>query len=211
LWTNHERKVAQSRAFEESAEYILPAKFDDTEIPGMLPATGFIDLRKHSPVGVALLVCEKLGIELSKIKANQVPALKSPCNSSVAEFNYSNHDGKFRIGEGLCEIETRWNKASDRSIHCTSDGSGVRGVALAPKDVQLKELTNVAGLDFTSRCRTAEIGRFLVFQNVRGIYGVVQILEIDDDTRGKPKDRLKFAYWILKDGSDDFSTLHPNP
>jgi len=211
LWTNHERKIAQSRAFEESAEYILPAKFDDTEIPGMLPTTGYIDLRKHSPAEVALLVCEKLGIEVSKVKSNQVPAPKSPCDSGVAEFNYSNHDGKFRIGEGLCEIETRWSKAGDRSIHCTSDGSGVRGVALAPKGVQLKEQTNVARLDFTSRCRTAEIGRFVVFQNVRGIYGLVQILEIDDDTRGKLKDRLKFAYWILKDGGGDFSTLHPNP
>src|SRR5688572_3604856 len=34
LWTNHERKAAQSRAFQENQEYILPARFDNTEIPG---------------------------------------------------------------------------------------------------------------------------------------------------------------------------------
>jgi len=36
LWTNHERKYAQARAFTESEEYILPAKFDKSvEIPGL--------------------------------------------------------------------------------------------------------------------------------------------------------------------------------
>src|SRR5439155_16540320 len=29
VWTNHERKSAQARAFSEAREYVLPAKFDD--------------------------------------------------------------------------------------------------------------------------------------------------------------------------------------
>ena len=45
VWTNHERESAQARAFSENAEYILPARFDDTEIPGVRPTTGYIDLR----------------------------------------------------------------------------------------------------------------------------------------------------------------------
>src|SRR5262245_31136756 len=35
VWTKHELKSAQTRAFEENREYILPARFDDTEIPGV--------------------------------------------------------------------------------------------------------------------------------------------------------------------------------
>lgn len=61
IWTNHERRAAQSRALEENNEYILPARFDDTEIPGLLPTIKSIDLRSLSPVQVALLICEKLG------------------------------------------------------------------------------------------------------------------------------------------------------
>jgi hypothetical protein len=34
LWTNHERQSAQARAFTENEEYLLPVRFDDTEIPG---------------------------------------------------------------------------------------------------------------------------------------------------------------------------------
>ena len=44
LWTNHERSSAQARAFKENKEYILPARFDDTEIPGLLPTIGYLSL-----------------------------------------------------------------------------------------------------------------------------------------------------------------------
>jgi TIR domain len=60
LWTNHERKSAQARAFAENREYILPARFDDTELPGLLPTTGFVDLRKISPIELAELIERKV-------------------------------------------------------------------------------------------------------------------------------------------------------
>ena len=34
MWTTHERQSAQARALRENREYILPARFDDTPIPG---------------------------------------------------------------------------------------------------------------------------------------------------------------------------------
>ena len=49
LWTNHERRAAQARAFQEFQEYILPARFDETEIPGVLSTVGYISLRDRSP------------------------------------------------------------------------------------------------------------------------------------------------------------------
>ncbi len=70
LWTNHERRSAQARAFSESSEYILPALFDKTvEIPGLLKTKGHIDLTTKTPEQLADLIVEKLlrsGITLSK-------------------------------------------------------------------------------------------------------------------------------------------------
>jgi len=60
LWTNHERKSAQARAFTESREYILPARFDDTEVPGLLPTVGYVDLTKLTPTELAELIVQKL-------------------------------------------------------------------------------------------------------------------------------------------------------
>jgi hypothetical protein len=61
VWTNHERASAQARALTEHKEYVLPARFDDTEIPGLLPTIGYMSLRDVSPADLAVLLLEKLG------------------------------------------------------------------------------------------------------------------------------------------------------
>jgi len=60
LWTNHERKSAQARAFKEQSEYILPIRIDDTEIPGIRSTVGYIDASKYSPTEVANLIAQKV-------------------------------------------------------------------------------------------------------------------------------------------------------
>lgn len=61
LWTDHERQSAQARAFKEHREYILPARFDSTQIPGLRTTVGYVDLRKTSPRELATLIDKKLG------------------------------------------------------------------------------------------------------------------------------------------------------
>ena len=60
LWTSHERKSAQARAFKENREYILPARFDDTEVPGLLPTIAYVSLREKTPEELAELIVQKL-------------------------------------------------------------------------------------------------------------------------------------------------------
>ncbi|PCJ85516.1 MAG: hypothetical protein COA54_10925 [Thiotrichaceae bacterium] len=61
LWTNHERKSAQERAFKENTEYILPARFDDTPIPGLRDTVGYIDISQKSPEDFSELIIKKVG------------------------------------------------------------------------------------------------------------------------------------------------------
>ncbi len=61
LWTNHERESAQARAFQSRTEYILPARFDDTKIPGIRTTRGYIDLRTTSPEEFAEIIAKKIG------------------------------------------------------------------------------------------------------------------------------------------------------
>ena len=60
LWTNHERKSAQARAFQEAQEYILPARFNDTDIPGVLSTVGYVSLKDLSPEDFVSLITKKL-------------------------------------------------------------------------------------------------------------------------------------------------------
>jgi hypothetical protein len=60
LWTKHELRQAQARAFKENAEYILPLRLDDTEIPGINPTIAYIDLRQHNLIDIAGMICRKV-------------------------------------------------------------------------------------------------------------------------------------------------------
>jgi hypothetical protein len=59
-WTNHERKSAQTRAFQENEEYILPLRLDDTAIPGIRATLGYLDLRKIKVEEAAQLAIQKV-------------------------------------------------------------------------------------------------------------------------------------------------------
>ena len=43
------------------AECLLPARFDDTEIPGLSPTLTFVDCRRTTPERLASLIAQKLG------------------------------------------------------------------------------------------------------------------------------------------------------
>lgn len=60
LWTRHELKQAQARAFRENEEYILPLRLDDTEIPGINATIGYVDLRTTAVDEIHHLIVRKL-------------------------------------------------------------------------------------------------------------------------------------------------------
>ena len=60
LWTRHELRSAQARALTEQREYILPARFDATEIPGLPTTIAYVDLSTKTPAEFAQLIVRKL-------------------------------------------------------------------------------------------------------------------------------------------------------
>lgn len=72
LWTNHERKSAQARAFNESKEYILPIKFDDTEIKGLDATVAYLDATVYSSKEVAQLFIQKTDGKI-RLQTKSVP------------------------------------------------------------------------------------------------------------------------------------------
>jgi hypothetical protein len=66
-WTTFERRSAQSHAIHEAKSYLLPARFDSTDLPGLHPTTGYIDLSQLTPREFAELIRAKIGaIEVSE-------------------------------------------------------------------------------------------------------------------------------------------------
>jgi hypothetical protein len=59
-WPKHERQNAQARALVAKDEYILPVRFDDTEVPGLTNTVGHLDLRRISQQDLVDLILQKL-------------------------------------------------------------------------------------------------------------------------------------------------------
>ena len=59
-WTRLERRAALSRAVRERQEYVLPARFDDTPLPGLLTDMVTVDLRSRTPQQFAAMIAAKL-------------------------------------------------------------------------------------------------------------------------------------------------------
>lgn len=99
LWTNHERKNAQARAFSENREYILPAFFDTSvEVPGVLKTTGYVDLSTLTPEDFADKIIDKL--EKSDVM------LVTTVHYSYSEAARADVDFPIRNGDEVSEIVT---------------------------------------------------------------------------------------------------------
>ena len=59
-WTRLEHRAAFSRAVTQAGVYVLPARFDDSHLPGLLPDVASVDLRRHTPGEFAALIEAKL-------------------------------------------------------------------------------------------------------------------------------------------------------
>ncbi|HMD91706.1 MAG TPA: TIR domain-containing protein [Trebonia sp.] len=59
-WTRLERRAALGQAVAERGEYVLPARFDDTQLPGLPRDMVTVDLRGRSPQQFAGMIAGKL-------------------------------------------------------------------------------------------------------------------------------------------------------
>jgi hypothetical protein len=59
-WPRHEKQFALGREMSTGAGRILPVRFDDTEIPGVPPTLGYLDLRHLTPTKLAELIRQKV-------------------------------------------------------------------------------------------------------------------------------------------------------
>lgn len=61
IWTTHERRSAQARALQEKGgDYILPIRIDDTDLPGLPPTVGYLNIQQYNINQIADMLIAKL-------------------------------------------------------------------------------------------------------------------------------------------------------
>lgn len=113
LWPSHELKSILARAFGQKEDYMLPVRFDDTDIPGIRPTIAYEDARKVSPEEL----CQKI---LKKInKANSLTEDISHDNSDEIELpdikrKITDFEKDKFLSKSYQEIKDYFNKALNK-------------------------------------------------------------------------------------------------
>lgn len=86
-WTILESEAAEERNFithdtETYQQYILPVRFDDSEIPGIKSSWGYIDANNVSPEDLAELIVQKVSL-------SSVPSVPSNCEQTNDYLEYT--------------------------------------------------------------------------------------------------------------------------
>lgn len=204
-WPRHERRSALSGMILKQGDYILPVRFDDTPVPGLPAETIYFRASEYTPAQLSTMISQKLGIQPYAGKASEVPPPRMTSPTGEVVFDYSNHNGRYVIGSGILQFETKWTRASATSIHVYNDPSSINGVALARGCESISQVENAASLDYTSRTRTPSLRQIVVLRNIEGFYAAVHILGIKHASRGDDRDELRFRYAIQADGSGNFA------
>jgi len=123
----------------------------------------------------------------------------------VVTFDYSNNNGRYRIGGNEQTFEIMFSKASNTSIYVYSDPPSISTIALVKDMPKIELINNANNYDTSSRARCPTINQIVILQNIYGFYAAIKILEIKDDTRGASNDEVKFEYFIQTDKSPNFT------
>ena len=147
---------------------------------------------ESNPIGIGTIQNQTV-ISVAEIKDVYL------CESSHGDFtfDYSNNNGEYTIGKGEYQFTTKWSKASDRSIHAYNDARDIESIARIKAPCTFP--ASLSGeYDFSSRCRTPNIGDVIIWKNAYGKYAATKIMSIEDDTRGDDHDELTCEYIIYE-------------
>ncbi|RZT15199.1 TIR domain-containing protein [Kribbella sp. VKM Ac-2569] len=113
VWTTHERRSAQARAMNENAEYVLPVRFDDAEVPGLRETVGYLSGTSLTPDEVAALVVEKLG---PRARENYFPPKPDLLFKALELEDPAEQDQAYAVATNFMNTLRRMSEAERRLI-----------------------------------------------------------------------------------------------
>jgi len=110
---------------------------------------------------------------------------------SVSDFNYTNNNGRFTIGNGKYTFETQWSGCNKDCITTYNDSDTVDGIALAPDTREINEIIDPSKYKMSERALRLNKNGILVLKNNKGYYAIIKLIKVE---YGKS---ISFEYKII--------------
>ncbi len=141
-WPIHERRSALSRAINERREYVLPVRFDDTELPGLSPSVSYLSLNDRPPAKLAEDIMKKLVQLGGKVQPAKPEFRTKSANGDSQTCHVAVHD---ESGAPIAGASVRFIAQNGTSTRADTDADGI---AQVPAAVRRKVAVFVAHPDY---------------------------------------------------------------
>lgn len=111
-WTRIERRSAFAAAMRTESEYLLPVRFDATELEGLPPTTFMLDANELSP--------EKIGESVvAKLRGSQKPE-RTVAKLDLFRLVSATNAREAWSGKGAARLGGRWTQKGTEVVYCAS-------------------------------------------------------------------------------------------
>lgn len=153
-WTRHERRSALSRAINDYETYILPIRFDDTDIPGLDDSIEYLNASDKTPIQIAQIILKKLGhIPVNKLQTPNeaihklILLLLDKIKKNNSEITLIESDNSIKIYKNVLDAK---EEAYGAFIYCTKAGIEPEykliNINMFPKTQENLKLYNILNL-----------------------------------------------------------------
>ena len=133
---------------------------------------------------------------------------ESHAHAGTVTFDYSNNDGKYRIGQGEQIFKIKWGGCSESAIYLYKDSGSPGTIAVTDKRA-IGEIEDASVYNGSSNTRRPRVGEVAVLENAHGFWAAVRIINIEYKNRGSDHDELTFEYVIQTNGTPSFTGITP--
>lgn len=140
VWPSHERRNTQARALIAKEEYILPVRFDETDIPGLPRTVAYLDFAQQGVSGICEAFLRKIGRALSHSVSSEIASCKS---SRLVALRITDEE----TIAFLPVVQAHWGQEEISLVLDSEDGEDraiLDGLRLRQDDVIAAYETNVA-------------------------------------------------------------------
>ncbi|MFI3201478.1 MAG: hypothetical protein R3Y54_08120 [Eubacteriales bacterium] len=88
-----------------------------------------MELNASDYIGLIGIIVAIIGIVSNKPIGKNTRKYGNLKSQSSFEFDYTNNNGHYKIGDGEYAFTTKWTSASDKSIRAYNDGKDIDSIA----------------------------------------------------------------------------------